>query len=915
MSHSFNDEPDREDFPENDSQLSGDGDVTDGEPQSDSQIIDFLSEVRSECFRPLPANFTPRYQNPKLIGQGGMGMVFRVYDRKLKRAIALKTLRSDLLDDVDYLDQFLYERELLSRLSVPGVPHVLDYDESDDFRPFFCMDLVSGPTFGEVLRTEAFDQCFDYFLKFAKTLSLVHRQGVLHLDLKPDNLMVTEYGELQVMDWGLATDISSPRKPSSEASPEAGCDVDRSRVVGTFAYMAPEQVKRENIGYPTDVFSMGAILVELLTGLPVYVATTHEQMRKMVEDCDTRAALERLEATESEPGLIELAVDSLSANPSDRPNDAGEFYSRLTAVVAAIQQNHRTTELKLATMETEFQSYRQSRKARFQRLLLSISLLTLFLLSLAGWVWMERGKRITETSLKNQAIDLKVRAIKNENEAKRNEKLAQHNLEHAQQIYGEAVDAIQQIYGLLDNRQLNYSKQFQEIKKDVFELGVGIFTNYDKQFTSAAFENQKYLVRHRMAKLNLQLGDSKSEQIELEELAKELEALGDGQAPEIYQVLFEVFVDIANGNLDQNRPDLFQQNLEKALVYARLSPDAKLNEASVREALGMGLFSAGKLPEAETQLFLAVACIKEIPEYQEEPDLIFRYADVINKLGAIKSEIGQNKAEVESLLLQSLKLVSPVRNLTTAGLRVVSEIHNSLGKFYESEDPLKAKRHYQLAVDLREDSLTFGDDENLNDLAMDLNNLATLSSRDDASAAKFEYQRGIKVQERVVQRRPESTRFNSTMALLLCNLADIHGREHEPEQALGLLQRARGFVNVDSKSVEARSIYARILRMEGIEHRVLEDFSTARAKYQEAIQVFKGLAQDLPGPKYLQELAMAYFNACVVEIKENDFVEALRLCQNAIECWNKCDSLDEGNQSNFEKANRLLKLIENKTKL
>jgi serine/threonine-protein kinase len=290
-----------------------------------------------------------RYEVLEEIARGGNGVVLRAYDPDLKRDLALKALREEYSGRPDLVRRFVEEAQVTAQLQHPGVPPVHEVGELPDRRPFFAMKLIPGRTLAELLRGRSdpgqdLPRFLQAFEQIAQTVAYAHSRGVLHRDLKPRNVMVGGFGEVQVMDWGLAKVLpqdeavvghqirtTRTEDPSDRTLPGA--------VQGTLAYMAPEQAHgdQEAIDRRADVFGLGAILCEILTGTPPYTGTQSREVYQQALRADLTAALARLDGCGADPELTALARDCLQASPDDRPPDAGAVAERVGAYRAAVQ--------------------------------------------------------------------------------------------------------------------------------------------------------------------------------------------------------------------------------------------------------------------------------------------------------------------------------------------------------------------------------------------------------------------------------------------------------------------------------------------------------------------------------------------------------------------------------------------------
>jgi len=256
------------------------------------------------------------------IGQGGMGVVYRARDLELDREVAVKVLRGRYRAGSAAAARFLDEARITARLQHPGIPAVYRVGELPDARPFLAMKLIKGRTLDELLRAEGpgAARWLGAFESACHAVGYAHARGVIHRDLKPHNIMVGAFGEVQVMDWGLAKvlgDTAAPVSAPAEAIAHSevylprdsdGTLTQAGSVLGTPAFMPPEQAagEVEKIDRRADVFGLGAILCALLTGKPPYDGTTAESVRLAAVRGNTVAAFALLDACGADAEIVSL---------------------------------------------------------------------------------------------------------------------------------------------------------------------------------------------------------------------------------------------------------------------------------------------------------------------------------------------------------------------------------------------------------------------------------------------------------------------------------------------------------------------------------------------------------------------------------------------------------------------------------
>jgi serine/threonine-protein kinase len=346
-----------------------------------------------------------RYRLGEEIGRGGMGSVRRGHDPALKRDLAVKVLRADHTARPEMVQRFFEEAQIAGQLQHPGVVPVHDLGTLPDGRPFFTMKIVQGRTLAELLRERAnpadsLSHWLHIFEQVCQAMAYAHSRGVIHRDLKPSNVMVGAFGEVQVMDWGLAKVLGKDKRRPTETETESvftlrkeSGDVSQAgTVLGTPAYMPPEQARGEveNLDERADVFGLGAILCQILTGKPPYFAAEGQALLHQAMSGDLANAFARLDACGADAELIALARSCLAPDREGRPRHAGEVAARLRAYQTGVQERLRAAEAErvaaVARAEAEGRKRRAERRAR--RLLLGLACMTVAALLAGGGVWL-----------------------------------------------------------------------------------------------------------------------------------------------------------------------------------------------------------------------------------------------------------------------------------------------------------------------------------------------------------------------------------------------------------------------------------------------------------------------------------------------------------------------------------------------
>jgi serine/threonine protein kinase len=371
------------------------------------------------------------------VGRGGMGVVYRARDLALDREVAVKVLQDHFLPDGPAAQRFLGEARITGQLQHPGVPAVHHVGRLADRRPFLVMKLIKGRTLEEILKARPdpaaeWGRLLAVFEAVCQAVAYAHSKGVIHRDLKPANIMVGSFGEVQVMDWGLAKLLGD--RPAS-AGPEAGATIASSEirsppdtdemetqagsVLGTPGFMPPEQAigAIDRIDTRSDVFGLGAILAVILTDQPPFLGPDSESTRQLSVTGQLGECFARLDSSGADPELIALAKRCLAAEKADRPPDAGTLAEAVAQLRQAAEERARKGELDRVRAEgerakAELRALEQRKRRRVQLALAG----ALGLLLLGGgafaW-WQDRQANDRRTEAEKRERDMAERQARN----------------------------------------------------------------------------------------------------------------------------------------------------------------------------------------------------------------------------------------------------------------------------------------------------------------------------------------------------------------------------------------------------------------------------------------------------------------------------------------------------------------------
>ena len=275
------------------------------------------------------------YDATALIGEGGMGQVYRARDTKLNRDVALKVLPDVFANDPERLARFQREAQVLASLNHPNIASIYGLEEADGIRAL-VLELVEGPTLAERIAQGpiAIDEALPIARQMAEALEAAHEAGVIHRDLKPANVKVKADGMVKVLDFGLAKAFAgeAPGADLSESPTVTGAGTREGVILGTAAYMSPEQARGKLLDKRTDIWAFGCVLYEVLTGKAAFVAETLSDT--IVKILDREPDWQALPA--DTPALIRRLVRRcLDKDPKERLRDIGdarvEIWEAMTA--------------------------------------------------------------------------------------------------------------------------------------------------------------------------------------------------------------------------------------------------------------------------------------------------------------------------------------------------------------------------------------------------------------------------------------------------------------------------------------------------------------------------------------------------------------------------------------------------------
>ncbi|MEZ5966270.1 MAG: protein kinase [Planctomycetota bacterium] len=330
------------------------------------------SVTHPESLADLPAKIG-KYQILDILAQGGMGVVARARDEELQREVAIKFLRRSLAGNEALQQLFRDEACVMGALQHPGIVAIHDVGRTEDGRLYYVMRLVAGQSLQALLQRArqegggigSHSHLLATFARVCETMAFAHDRQVVHGDLKPANIMVGDFGEVQILDWGFARAARSEIAHAVKASADPAIDAALPRVVGTPAYMAPEQARGqvEAIDARTDVFTLGGMLCEILTGEPPYRGVNRDEVFLRASRAWLDDAHARLDACSDHQDVVRLAHHCLQAEKDARPGDAGVVAAAIHGHLAAVDARARALALEAAEARARAAEERKARRA------------------------------------------------------------------------------------------------------------------------------------------------------------------------------------------------------------------------------------------------------------------------------------------------------------------------------------------------------------------------------------------------------------------------------------------------------------------------------------------------------------------------------------------------------------------------
>jgi tetratricopeptide (TPR) repeat protein/tRNA A-37 threonylcarbamoyl transferase component Bud32 len=471
---------------------------------------------------PLPES-PPGYQLIEKIGQGGMGVVYRARDVALDREVAVKLLSKHYPPDSLPAQRFLSEARITGQLQHPGIPAVHQVGAFADGRPFLAMKLIKGSTLEAILKLRAdpsadLGRLLAIFEAICQAVGYAHAHNVIHRDLKPANVMVGAFGEVQVMDWGLAKVLGEETPATADLlaeeqtrawtqvgpTPELGSHTQDGSMVGTPSFIPPEQAlgEIEKINERADVFGLGALLAVILTGQPPYIGETFASVRVQAARGKLQDCFARLDASGAEPELVALCKKCLAFEPADRPADAGAVAQAVAGLRAAAEKRARTAEREQAAAAARS----AERRKRRQLVLGAAAALALAVIGGLLAVLAVQAQSHRELEAKNRELDQEQAKVK-----ARNEDLAEQQKE-IEARFETAQKAIATFHTGVSEDFLLKNERFKALRTKLLKEAAVFYSELEKLLAGKTDAKSRKLLADgyfQLGELTAKIGDRK----------------------------------------------------------------------------------------------------------------------------------------------------------------------------------------------------------------------------------------------------------------------------------------------------------------------------------------------------------------------------------------------------------------------
>lgn len=837
--------------------------TTDVFQSTPAATVDFGQGLRTGISNDELATAVPRISGLLIAGEiarGGMGRIFAARDLTLDRELVVKTLLPGA-----NADRFVTEAMITARLAHPGIPPVHSLGVLEDGTPYLTMKLVRGRTLNEQLQDRAnpLDQLSHFlqvFEQIAHAVGFAHSQGVIHRDLKPLNVMVGQFAEVQVMDWGLAkkldqtfaTETADLRELHSEATQDG-------IILGTPSYMAPEQARAEAVDARTDVFALGSILAVILTGRPAFVGCSVRETVAKAAAADLTDLRARLAACQADPELIDLAVRCLAPHKEDRPTDGQAVAREVAAYRAGVETRLRRLETQRAEMLVR-QAEEQKRRRVWVALAASLGVGVMLVSLLAAWINRARHQE----QLARQELSQKKTELEN-------------SLQTVSERTKLALEAFQELgYGI--QTKLDVRPDTQALRKELMLVArAGLQNMLDDAREQGKPDQTLFWIHVQMGDLELELGNTPAAETEYQavgQLARQLSAAD----PESGTLLRLAAIGIERQARASDKvgrlTTAYDQQQQAHQIFERLAnehPDLATVEEDLSNSyarLGEFAYALGRTREAEI-LYRKKLAHDELRLQQgpDDPDLQYRLAIAYGKLVTLLSENRQ---------------LEQARQVNQQAIELLARSNRS--------DPDNLNRQGQMAQ--------------LQQIQAELT-LALGKSHDALS----EFQAVLATRERLAKADPLNVEHQSALSKIYCLIGDVHltlGNDRLALETYSLaLPIAHRLADADSRDQENQQRLARIYNRLGKVRQQLGQLPDAVVAFEQSLAIAQRSVENSPEKVGLhRNLITALSTLGNVQLELGRVNEAQETYRKMLESAQELSRRDEQTNDNIQDLGR-----------
>ncbi len=780
----------------------------------------------------------PDYEITSEIARGGMGRVLAGKEIALNREVAIKTL----LPGRD-ATRFVTEAEITARLPHPGIPPVHRLGLLEDNSPFLAMKFVKGRTLADALhaRRDLSDDLLRFvqvFQQIAHAVGFAHAQGIIHRDLKPSNVMIGGFGEVHVMDWGLARELgkesSAPEQSDGSASVLGRRKTRAGAVMGTPSYMAPEQAKGDEVDARADVFALGGILAAILTGQPPFRGKDATEITIKAAAADTTEIENLLQSNAADRELVEIALQCLKVEPEQRPTSAKEVASMVAEYLENVDRRLRQAEADRAASQAEAREQRKRRRAMRIAGGIIFVVLTLGIIG-TSWALNEKTKEFDRAE--DALLDVR-RSIDQYVEVVENEELLKHP-QFKEVIPKLLAFALEQYEAYVEEHAGSQDAETRaQVAQSFFEIG-RIFAISGNLEQSLEAWKQALAIQEDLARENTNVNQH------VEKAAMCHHGIGK-----------------AYGILGQNGSAI-ESMLEAIKLWKHLSDEwpalTRYRSELARSENGLGVlyYEIGQLEQAEEFYKSALKTREKLTaEDPTVPQLQRDLAESYNNLGGVCSAVGRVE-EAKQYYTSAMDIYKRYAddNPTVKQYRIdLADVYNDLGAvFKQTGNNSQALGAYHKALKVREQLAR--ENPAFPDLRAALGdsyfNLGILHrSNSDIAKALDASTRALEIRNQLVSEHPAVVEYRSGLAAIFLNLGNLHRDDGDYEKALEsythALEIRRRLIDENPKVVAFQSGLSGVYNSVGNLHRDNADYEEALESYTHAIEIRRRLVDENP---------------------------------------------------------------------